>query len=403
MRNIWIINESEAIARLLNEELSKLELATPVQTIPSLFCTEGDQWSDSGDDQVCFLAIESIDETHFELLRSLKSATGAKLVVVSPIPQPETVVALIRAGASDVLLCEENLSCDLSAVLGRLRSESNSTKSNGRVVTILPTGDVCDANILATNLAAVIAAKERSCALVDLHLGGGDLATMLKLQPKHTLFDLLTQQEVVDDAMIEQAIVRHASGIDLLASPPLFNDMNRVNLQPCGNIFRFTNRTRPFTILNAERTSFSEQIYLDSSSESIVLTTRLDVISISRTQETLRFLSRIGVDSSNIWVVAMRTGCDGELPYVAVKKVLKVDRLFCIPDDPIGFTVSLNLGNPLVLESPRSAASQQIQSFVESLIGYPESLPQRPSRASHLATRFVNRLSQAFSVPNARL
>ena len=53
-------------------------------------------------------------------------------------------------------------------------------------------------------------------------------------------------------------------------------------------------------------------------------------------------------------VVAMGTGHSGELPVAAVKKVLHVPDLTCIPDDPVAKIRSINVG-----QSARPRKSQR--------------------------------------------
>jgi MinD-like ATPase involved in chromosome partitioning or flagellar assembly len=81
----------------------------------------------------------------------------------------------------------------------------------------------------------------------------------------------------------------------------------------------------------------------------------------------------------------MGTGQSGELPVSAVKKVLNVPDLFCIPDDPVATIMSINLGNPLVIERPSSKISQSITKLAESLIHYLEDVTRgsalRPATA----------------------
>jgi MinD-like ATPase involved in chromosome partitioning or flagellar assembly len=74
----------------------------------------------------------------------------------------------------------------------------------------------------------------------------------------------------------------------------------------------------------------------------------------------------------HIHVVAVGTGYAGELPVTAVKKVLGISALHCIPDDPVSTIRAVNVGNPLVLEMPRTKISQAIVAFTNALIGQTE-------------------------------
>jgi MinD-like ATPase involved in chromosome partitioning or flagellar assembly len=78
----------------------------------------------------------------------------------------------------------------------------------------------------------------------------------------------------------------------------------------------------------------------------------------------------------------MATGNSGELPVKAVKQVLDVSELHCIPDDPVAVTMSINVGNPLILESPKSKASRAIVAFADALVGSMATTPEPSTRSA---------------------
>ena len=57
------------------------------------------------------------------------------------------------------------------------------------MIAVVPCQMPSDASILAVNLAAVLAQGGSRCGLLDFQLRGGDLAMLLKLTPRHTLYD----------------------------------------------------------------------------------------------------------------------------------------------------------------------------------------------------------------------
>ena len=59
----------------------------------------------------------------------------------------------------------------------------------------------------------------QAAALIDLKLETGDLAALLDLKPTYTLADLCQNVARMDRSMFERSLVRHASGVHLLAPP----------------------------------------------------------------------------------------------------------------------------------------------------------------------------------------
>jgi pilus assembly protein CpaE len=119
--------------------------------------------------------------------------------------------------------------------------------------------------------------------------------------------------------------------------------------------------------VNSEDILHAEQIRALAGSDEIVLTMRLDVVSLHRAKQHLEYLKRNQVSEDHVHVVAIGTGHTGELPVTPVKKILGVSEIHCVPDDPIASIASVNVGNPLVLESPKSKCAQAIAKITAKL------------------------------------
>ena len=83
---------------------------------------------------------------------------------------------------------------------------------------------------------------------------------LLKLAPRHTLYDVVTQRESIDEIMFEQAMTNHESGIRLLAGPPLFCDSGNVQTHVCQHILGLAQSVYPFVIVNTEDILHAEQV-----------------------------------------------------------------------------------------------------------------------------------------------
>lgn len=395
--DILILQEDASIAELVHQELLAVTEAAVIHRASAMTHETIDIHSPAATNQLCFLAIDRVRTDHLRLLDHLRSSAERTVVVVSQDTNSDAMLDLFRSGADDVLVNHPGIRDDLAKLLTRLSASSSRRVRVGRIVSVLPSSDASDANLLATNLAAVMANDAGSCALIDLHLRGGDLAAMLQCTPPHTLYDLLTQQDGIDDAMIEQAITRHQSGIHLLASPPLFSDLTNINTHLCGLLLQYTNRICPFTIINVDHAGYGEQLRAILASETVLITTQLNVIAIAHAQRMIHFLREQGVDLSNIAVAALRSGRNGELPLKSVQRVLKTDRMHAIPDDPTSILISLNVGNPLVLETPGSPTTASIQKLAGELFGRPATAPSRGPTLVDTARGLVGKLTQSLT------
>lgn len=98
---------------------------------------------------------------------------------------------------------------------------------------------------IATNLAASLARDaHQNTAIVDLDLMAGDVALLLGLTPHRTISDLIDIQDSLDATGINSALMRHETGVVVLAAPQRPEDAEAVSprlvetvLKTCLNMF----------------------------------------------------------------------------------------------------------------------------------------------------------------------
>jgi pilus assembly protein CpaE len=377
--NALIVCESPALAARLGEPLARLGVSCAMR---SMAATEPGALPDLGGEghHLVFLAVGRVFPPHFELIRRLRLATKGALVVASSIPDHTPVMQAVRAGADDFVDLGGDIEAELRQLVDRLRQLPQSSASNTRLITVLPSSDASDANVLAVNLAVAIAGHAGACELLDFHLRGGDLAQLLGLSPRHTLADLISQKGGVDQAVFEQAVTPHASGARLLAGPRLFHQYSDANDQS-QQILSLARATGNFVVLNAEDVDQAESLRVLKASDSIILTTRLDLISLSRATQYVAHLAERGLGPHAIHVAAMCTGRRAEVPAREAQRVLGACSLDCIPDDALAIMASINVGEPLVQHSPRSAPARAIEQLVCRLIDASPTVAPAPARS----------------------
>jgi Flp pilus assembly CpaE family ATPase len=288
---------------------------------------------------------------------------------VSSASDGASVVNAIRAGASDYLDSERDLAAEISSCLSRIKRTESEQKPKSFSIAIVPCHVASDGSILATNIAATLAKRYGSCCLLDFQMRGGDLALLLKLQPQHSIYDLISRPQAVDDAMFQQALAQHESGIQLLAGTKLFSDLRGIDPSSCNAIVDHAHTSFEHVVIAAEDIQHSEQIYALSHSDSVVVAMRPDLLSLHRAKQHIDYMLAQDISCDNLHVAVMGTGLTGELPMSAIKKVLNRIEVHALPDDGTAITLSINVGNPLVLESPKSPTSRAIVSLTSVLTG----------------------------------
>src|SRR6185312_13574133 len=114
-----------------------------------------------------------------------------------------------------------------AAAVERVASNHGMGK-RARTIQVIPTIGGCGSTTVACNLAALLAAKQKT-ALLDLDMIGGGVASYFDVRPRYTLSDVMDSAEKVDKQLLDNALVVHAkSQLAILARPDLPEDSLRV-------------------------------------------------------------------------------------------------------------------------------------------------------------------------------
>jgi pilus assembly protein CpaE len=151
------------------------------------------------------------------------SAPATRVLALSPQDGPEVIIQAMRAGADEFL----HFPLDSNALLKvciKVSALRRAARPEGK-----PRGEVWVAHgarggvgvtTLIANMAFVLQAAQRRTVLLDLDVFSGDLALFLNLTPIYTLRDVITNYRRLDSVFLQGTMLRHRSGIELLAAPP---------------------------------------------------------------------------------------------------------------------------------------------------------------------------------------
>lgn len=379
----WIVSESDEITLRIRKALRRQDVECPLARVISGDAVRHTSivLADSNASLVLFLAAPSLNAECLDIIRHLHATSDATIVVVSPSIEHATVLQAIRAGAGDFLDADVNLEVELADLVARFHRRRAERTAKARLTAVIPCYSSSDAAALAVNVAAIVSREGQNCGLLDVAVNGGELALHLKLTPRHTIYDLVSQPERLDEAMYQQALATHSSGVQLLAGAPLFTDIRAVESRALQQIVSLSQATHQHVVLVSDDLVHFEKISALVSCDELVLVMRLDLVSLYRAQQHLAYMRQAQTPMDRVHVLALASGHSGELPFQSVKKVLGVSRIDCVPNDPVSNTISVNIGNPLVLELPNSKAAQALVNFSRKLLGIAMATQQGTIRA----------------------
>jgi pilus assembly protein CpaE len=290
------------------------------------------------------------------------------VLVVGPATDPKVILRVLRDGA-DHYVDEAALAAERAALLPRLHPEGGGPAEPGRFLALLAAGGGSGSSTLAVNVAAVLAQQHQSCALVDLKPGVGDLAALLDLKPTYTLADLCADATRLDQAMLERSLVRHASGVHLLAPPRTLADVRHVTAVGIRQVLALARSLFPYVVGDLDDCFHEEQVEALRHADVVLLVLRLDFTSLRHARRILEQLEQLGVAREQVRVVVNRYGQPEELPAASAERALGLKIAHYVPDEPKTINRANNTGTPAVLETPRARVSREITQLAASVNG----------------------------------
>ena len=294
-----------------------------------------------------------------EVLAELRETTRSRLLGIGPASDAKLILETMRRGAYQYL-DESQLDGELMTAIGRLEASDPGPAEPGKVIAVLGPSGGTGASTVAVNIATVLAQSYSECALLDLKLENGDLATLLDLKPDHTIAEFCDNLARMDNNMFEQCFLRHSSGIHLMAAPHTYADAARVSPAGVRKALGMARRRYSYSIIDLDHSYRQVQAQAMYQADVIVIVVRLDIASLRQSQRTLDYMRQLGIAADRVRLVANRCGWHNELRVAQVQKTLEMNVIEMIPDDPKSLRQANLKGIPVVRACPTAKVSRRL-------------------------------------------
>lgn len=299
----------------------------------------------------------------------------------------ELVMRAMRAGMRE-FLWKPFPPEQLREILTRVGTEQVAEgRRVGRLITALGTTGGVGTSQLATNLAVEIAQLENwkgapnpdirpRVAVVDLDFRVGQVAMMLDAQATYTIAELCESPEHIDAQMVERAMVKHQTGVHVLARPNDFTAAERIGAGSCAAALAALQEHYDFIVadLPARFDPIARAAFEMSDTQLVVL--QLMVPSVRCADRLMHELALTGHGTSRTRLVCNRHGRDsGFLDQVDVETTLKRKVDFVIPDEWKTSSAAVNMGSPLLLNAPKSKLRDAYRKIAVAIAAPPDAGP----------------------------
>jgi pilus assembly protein CpaE len=317
---------------------------------------------------------------------------GLAVFVVTASTDGQYVLAAMRAGVKEFLTkpIDRDL---LTKALGKVLVQSESLQERGSLISVLGTVGGVGASTVAVNLAVELAgfARKRPVALVDLDFRYGQLGTMLDLQPDYTIADLCDTPEKIDTGVIEKAMVKHNSGVHLLARPNQFGQADQITAAHCAAVLSALQQMYEYVVVDGPSRYDPGGLAVLDLADTNLLVIQLLVTSVRNVHRMLDELRGGGYNMDRFHLICNRVERDAaHLEINHVEETLKKPVAHQLPDDWKAVSSAINMGLCLKEYAPKSKLRAAVHELAEKIVEPERSEESSGGSKGSLFSRLLN-------------
>jgi pilus assembly protein CpaE len=317
-------------------------------------------------------------EASLKALEKVKQAAPDVYVIASNYhADGETVIASLRAGASDFLV-QPVKRIEFRDAMARLerapRRAVVGASRLGKVYSFLGAKGGVGVTTLAVNFAAILAQNKQQTVLVDLDFTANDCAMQTGSAPQHTLQEVGENLPRLDQALFEGLVVRDPLGFFLVGPP----DQAEHRISLTESMFRefasFLVEKYESIVIDAGRWVADEVVLAAlQSSSTIFLVITQKFPAIRNAQRYIATLMRLGFNQDQLKIVVneYQKKPDSNLASLEqIQQTLNQPVFYGIPSSPAALA-AVNRGRPLVAARNNGAADldRALRGFVNKATG----------------------------------
>jgi pilus assembly protein CpaE len=297
---------------------------------------------------------------------------GAVLVVSSL--DPRLMLEGMRAGVSECV--PEPVSAKTLDEAVRRVLTNAAPEPAGQAFAFVGAKGGVGTSTLAVNTAAALGRLSRGgVLLIDLHLGHGDDAVFLGVEPRFSVLDALENIHKVDESFFAGLVEKTESGVHLLAAPSR-PKTTAVEPRRARALLESATQTYRVTVLDVPRSDMTMLDSLDRATTIVVVTSQ-EIASLrnaARMADALR--QRYG--PARVKVVINRFQREAVIAQQDVERVIGGEVKHLIPSDYRVAVDALNAGKPVVLDK-ESRLAKALAAFAKDIAGVVKERAERPA------------------------
>jgi pilus assembly protein CpaE len=237
----------------------------------------------------------------------------------------------------------------------------------GKILVVYSAKGGTGCTTLATNLALGLNTEETPTILVDASLQFGDVGVAMNLQVKNSFADLAARANELDEDYVEEILIRHDSGLRVLAAPPRPEMADEIRADEVRQVLQFLRHEYAYVIVDTGSMMDDITLAAIDAADLMVLMATPEIPAIKDARLVLDLLGVLEFPRERVFFVLNKTERKVGISPEAIGENLKVSVEGDIPLDMKTVVTSLNKGVPLLVTDRGSVVARKILELMGNL------------------------------------
>lgn len=295
------------------------------------------------------------------------------LIALSHQSDPMAIIGPMRAGC-DQFVCEPIDDTDLAHAVTRVAAKRFSGSPRSKCICVTGTSGGAGTTSIACNLAMEIGnLVDRECALVDLDLQFGDVASNFDADPRYNFFDLAESADQLDNSILMSAIESLPCKVAILSRPEMIEQHEIVTPEVVRHVIEMMRNVFENIVIDIPCQFTPQTVVALEHADLVIIVCQLLVPSIRNAKRYHDVLLRMGISEERIEFVVNRS--DGKSERISIKdleEAVKKSVFACIPNDYQFIARSIDYGRPIAAIDRNNPVREAIRKMAKRIITGPD-------------------------------
>ena len=295
------------------------------------------------------------------------------LIVVSHQSDPMAIIGPMRAGC-DQFVCEPIDDVDLAHAVTRVVTRRFAGGLRSKCICVTGTSGGAGATTIACNLAMEIGnLVDRECALIDLDLQYGDVASNFDSEPRYNLFDLAESADQLDRSILLSAIETLPCKVAILSRPEMIEQSEFITPDVIRHVIDMMRGIYENLVIDLPGQITPQTTAALEQADLVLVVCQLLVPSIRNAKRYGDMLLRMGMPEDRIEFILNRS--DGKSDRISMKdleEAVKKPIFARIPNDYHYVARSIDYGRPIAAIDRNNPVRSAIRKMAEQICTSPD-------------------------------